>query len=84
MLSVTTMLTESALGRYLDSVKNELKLRQQKHIRHKLLEQELQHRLHGLAENLQGSEIVISQLEPELQTRLDSYLKNHSRGVDNA
>lgn len=84
MLSVTTMLTESALGRYLDSVKNELKLRQQKHIRHKLLEQELKHRLHGLAENLQGSDIVISQLEPELQTRLDSYLKNHSRGVDNA
>ncbi|PID61069.1 MAG: hypothetical protein CSB44_08355 [Gammaproteobacteria bacterium] len=45
MLSVTTLLTESALGRYMDRVRNELKVEQRRHIRETLLRGEMREAL---------------------------------------
>lgn len=66
MLSVTTLLTESALGKYLDSVKNDLKLRQREHIRQRLVEGVLEKQLLSIAENIGDGLLLAQQLEPEL------------------
>lgn len=71
MLSVTTLLTESALGRYLDSVKRDLKQRQQAHIRSHLLEQTLATDLHNAAIKLNRTDVLSHNIEPELELRLN-------------
>ena len=78
MLSLTTMLTESALGQYLTSVKNELKQRQKKHIRQRLLQDVLEHGLIDLVKRMPATHIVMDNLEPELQARLDAYQSRRS------
>jgi len=73
MLSVTTLLTESALGRYLDSVKRELKQRQRQHVREHLLERSLASDLQALAEQLGSAELLSNNLESELERQLSQY-----------
>lgn len=63
MLSVTTLLTESALGRYLDTIKRDLQREQQALVRERLLEGVLQARLAGLADELDRSQHFVSGLD---------------------
>ncbi|MFK7861743.1 MAG: GTPase domain-containing protein [Granulosicoccus sp.] len=76
MLSVTTLLTESALGRYLDSVKRELKQRQREHIREKLLEQTFASDLCAMANLLNRPDLLSPGIEPELKLRLDQFRRS--------
>lgn len=70
MLSVTTLLTESALGRYLDTLKSELKAKQQAHIKKRLFEGELGQRLSILPTQLEERQLFAQDLEPELLAEL--------------
>lgn len=72
MLAVTTLLTESALGRYLDSIKRELKQRQRQHIREQVLEGALQDSFVKLIEQLDKPELMTHELEPSLLKQLDA------------
>ena len=72
MLSVTTLLTESALGKYLDSVKAELKERQRRHINERLLQGLLAKELRQLSARLPGDSLYAQGLEPELQRVLQA------------
>lgn len=72
MLAVTTLLTESALGRYLDSIKRELKQRQRQHIRDNVLNDALQQSLVKLMEQVDKPELMTNALEPALQKHLDA------------
>jgi len=51
MLSVTTLLTESALGRYLDTVKEDLKRRQKEHIYAQVIQGSLGEELRTLSDS---------------------------------
>jgi len=51
MLSVTTLLTESALGRYLDTVKEDLKRRQKEHIFARVIQGSLGEELRTLSDS---------------------------------
>jgi len=66
MFSVTTLLTESALGKYLDSVKRELKEQQGKHINDRVFKRLLGARLHALKKTLDNQGLFSQQIEPEL------------------
>lgn len=77
MLSVTTLLTESALGRYLDTIKSELKKRQRQHIKDKLLELKFATALQDVAMRMNRPDLLSNDLEPELSARLDEH-----RGVN--
>lgn len=66
MLSLTTLLTESALGRYMGTIKRDLKQRQRDHIDHKLMQAVLSVELSALAETLSQDHLFSQQLEPEL------------------
>jgi len=68
MLSLTTLLTESALGRYLDTIKRDLKQRQREHIEQKVMQHVLSTELGALAETLSQDRLFSQQLEPELAT----------------
>lgn len=70
MLSVTTLLTESALGKYLDAIKAELRERQRQHINSRLLQGILADELRRLSATLPGEELYAQQLEPQLQAEL--------------
>lgn len=70
MLSVTTLLTESALGKYLDTIKAELRERQRLHINARLLQGILGTELARLSATLPGDELYAQQLEPQLQAEL--------------
>ena len=70
MFSVTTLLTESALGRYLDTVKRELKNRQSSHMRSQLLEAMVLDELSRLAQAVDSSQLAGTQLEPALQAKV--------------
>ncbi len=70
MLSVTTLLTESALGKYLDATKAELRERQRQHITTRLLQGVLAAELVRLGETLPGDALYAQQLEPQLQAQL--------------
>lgn len=67
MLSVTTLLTESALGKYLDSIKAELKERQRRHINERLLQGVLAAELQKLSATLPEEALFAQDLEPELK-----------------
>lgn len=70
MLSVTTLLTESALGKYLDSIKAELRERQRQHINTRLLQGILAAELLRLSSTLSADELYAQRLEPQLQAQL--------------
>lgn len=72
MLSVTTLLTESALGKFMDSVKAELKERQLEHIRSRLLEGVLAYELMQLTQSLPGEALYAQDLEQELLIELEA------------
>ena len=59
MLSVTTLLTESALGRYMDSLKRDLKREQQTLIRERLFEQILSAELTNFADLLDEKTLLM-------------------------
>lgn len=80
MLSVTTLLTESALGKYLDAIKQKLKATQRKHINETVWQGVLASRLNALTRSLDHPDLFISDLQPELRSRLDEL---YSRQVDN-
>ena len=66
MLSVTTLLTESALGRYLDTVRRELQGEQRALVRRELLEGVLGAELLDLARELDDGTLLAAGLEPEV------------------
>ncbi len=70
MLSVTTLLTESALGRYLDTIKADLKKQQLAHIDERLFQGELTEQLLGLSDKLNYATLFTNNLEPELLDEL--------------
>ena len=72
MLSVTTLLTESALGKFMDSVKAELKERQLEHIRSRLLDGVMAHELMQLTQSLSGETLYAQDLEQELLIELET------------
>jgi predicted nucleic acid-binding protein len=71
MLSVTTLLTESALGRYMDLIKNELKQEQQKHINARLLDGLLTTELEAVARHLNDDSLFTTNLDPSIKRALD-------------
>lgn len=73
MLSVTTLLTESALGKYLDAIKAELRERQRQHIHSGLLQAVLAQELIQLSASLPSDELYGQQLEPALLAELAKY-----------
>jgi len=72
MLSVTSLLTESALGRYLDISKRELKQEQQQHIRTRLLDGVLRQELHQMAESLDGNTLLVADLPDDVINAVES------------
>ena len=74
MLSVTTLLTESALGKYLDTIKAELKARQRRHVNERLLQGLLANQLIQLSATLPEDALFAQGLEPELQSALQEHL----------
>ncbi len=73
MLSVTTLLTESALGRYLETIKQDLKRRQREHINQRVISGVLGSQLTALAEELDDHQLLAQNLEPELQTAMQAF-----------
>ena len=73
MLSVTTLLTESALGKYLDSVKRELKQRQREHIKAAVFEQALLAPLRRSSDKLNAPELLGAHGDDALQSRIRAY-----------
>lgn len=73
MLSVTTLLTESALGKYLDSVKRELKQRQREHIKQAVFEHALLMPLQRASDTLSAPELLGVQMDAALQSRIKGY-----------
>jgi len=73
MLSVTTLLTESALGRYLETIKQDLKRRQREHINQRVINGILGLQLTALAEELNDHQLLAQNLEPELQTAMQAF-----------
>lgn len=78
MLSVTTLLTESALGKYLETVKRELKQRQREHIRQNLIEQVLITDLANILSQQEASGLLSINLEAELDAQVSQYLHDTS------
>ncbi len=70
MLSVTSLLTEGALGKYLDTVKRDLKVRQRQHIKTQLLEQSLQTSLLKLSSTLSDNRLLSANLDTQLAQQL--------------
>lgn len=70
MLSVTTLLTESALGKYLDSVKRNLIQQQQQHMREKVWQGLVARELRELSNSMKQAALFSHNIEPELQQRL--------------
>jgi len=64
MLSVTTLLTESALGRYLDTVRRELQAEQRALVRRELLDGVLGESLDSLARGLDDDALLSGGLDP--------------------
>ncbi len=71
MLSVTSLLTEGALGKYLDTVKRDLKVRQRQHIKTRLLEQTLQLSLLNLAAQLDKSTLLSAHMDEALSMQIE-------------
>ncbi len=64
MLSITTLLTESVLGQYMQRAKKQLKSEQQALIDSALLEKELGDRLSALSSNLHNDKLLLVGHEP--------------------
>ncbi|MBX2879901.1 MAG: GTPase domain-containing protein [Granulosicoccus sp.] len=79
MLSVTTLLTESALGRYLDTVKLDLMNRQRQHVMETLWISCMANELTSLADSLTEARLFSRDLEPDLQELLDSMIGEAGR-----
>lgn len=73
MLSVTTLLTESALGQYMERAKKQLKNKQQALIDTALLEKALGDRLVALSENLNNDQLLLAGQAP-----LPEFVRNNS------
>lgn len=73
MLSVTTLLTESALGRYLETIKQDLKTRQHAHITERVFEGVLGAQLSNLPEQLDSQQLLTQNLEPALAAALKGF-----------
>ena len=58
MLSLSSMLTEGALGSYMQRVSNELKKEQREHMREHFFENVIARELVGLSESLSGGELL--------------------------
>jgi GTPase SAR1 family protein len=67
MLSVTTLLTESALGRYVESIKSELKEKQRAHIAERVIRGTLCKHLSQITDKLDSPLLYSQHLEPELR-----------------
>jgi len=72
MLSVTTLLTESALGRYMESVKADLRKNQRAHMKERVMAGSLGSTLLSLNEKLDSDQLFAQNLEPELRRALQS------------
>ena len=72
MLSVTTLLTESALGRYVDTIKAELKERQRAHVVERVIQGVLCKQLSELTVKLDDSQLYSQHLEPELRAAVNA------------
>jgi GTP-binding protein EngB required for normal cell division len=72
MLSVTTLLTESALGRYVDSIKSELKERQRAHVTSRVIRGSLCKHLSELTNRLDSRLLYSQHLEPELRDAVNT------------
>lgn len=67
MLSVTSLLTESALGQYLEKTKKSLKEKQRIHIRTNVIDSFIAQQLINLADDLDNRELFSERLESELE-----------------
>jgi GTP-binding protein EngB required for normal cell division len=72
MLSVTTLLTESALGRYVDTIKSELKEKQRVHITTRVISGTLCKHLSELTSKLESPLLYSQHLEPELRDAVNA------------
>ena len=72
MLSVTSLLTESALGRYLEMSKKALKQEQQQHIRKRVLDGVLKTELQAMTEFRDNSTLLVSDLPDAILQALES------------
>jgi len=64
MLSVTTLLTESALGQYMERTKNQLKQKQKALIDEELIDKELGVFLHSLSDELNSAQLLFAGYAP--------------------
>ena len=72
MLSVTSLLTESALGRYLEMSKKALKQEQQQHIRKRVLDGVLKAELQTMTEFRDDTTLLVSDLPEAILQALES------------
>ncbi|MEE9321307.1 MAG: GTPase [Granulosicoccus sp.] len=73
MLSVTTLLTESALGRYMDSIKRELRQEQRQLVRDQLLHGVLGKQLESLVQSLDGGALLTAGIDASVLNALQSH-----------
>ena len=64
MLSVTTLLTESALGQYMERTKNQLKLKQKMLINEQLIDNELGAHFRALSDELNSPQLLLAGYGP--------------------
>ncbi|MFK7889597.1 MAG: GTPase domain-containing protein [Granulosicoccus sp.] len=76
MLSVTTLLTESALGKYMNTVKQSLRQKQRRHTLQSVWQIALGRQLEEIAGSLQENSLFTSKLEPALLEHLNSLRHN--------
>jgi len=57
MLSVTTLLTESVLGQYMNNVKKELRIEQQRMVKTQLLEGIIESRIQHNSNNMKDDQL---------------------------
>jgi len=67
MLSVTTLLTEGALGRYLDTIRSELQNEQRRVVRRELIDAVLGDQLTRFANELDDSNLLSAGLDPSVE-----------------
>lgn len=79
LVSMTSLLTENALGRYLDTVKRDLKRRQRAHIKATVLEKTLQTQLMMLANTLSDPKLMRPSAGSELDEYMQLYRQQHLR-----
>jgi len=73
MLSVTTLLTESALGRYMDNIKRELRQEQRKLVRDQLLHGVLGIQLDSLVHSLDDTTLLTTGIDASVLNALQTH-----------